>query len=237
MSGNDIQNPEVHVWSLGLNRAAQEVAELTDLLSPEERDRAVRFVVDRARMEYVVTRGLLRRLLGAWCATDPQQLAFAYGPAGKPRLGNLPGPHFNVSHSAGIALIALCDTRPVGADVERVRSLEQRELLSGVLSPWERAVLEGLPNEERDSAFFRAWTSKEAFVKADGAGLAYGLDRVEVTLAPGEPARLVRLNGSAEAAQEWALCRIEPAPGYLGAVVLAGPACRLVMRSASVDVG
>jgi 4'-phosphopantetheinyl transferase len=231
MRGREIQHNEVHVWSLGLQRTAQDVAELAALLSTDERDRAARYGLDRVRTEFVVARGLLRRLLGGCCATDPRRLRFAYGPAGKPHLCDPPGPHFNVSHSGEVVLIALSGGGPVGVDVERVRRLETRDLMSRVLSPWERAVLEGLPLDQRDAAFFKAWTCKEAFVKADGAGLAYGLDRVEVALAPTEPARLVRLDGSTEAARAWSLWSLEPAPGYLGALAVAGQDCRLVLRS------
>jgi 4'-phosphopantetheinyl transferase len=231
MHVGELQQNEVHVWSLTLQRTAQEVAELAALLSLEEHDRAARYRVDSARNAFIVVRALLRRLLGAYGAGDPHGLRLAFGTAGKPCLCDPRGLHFNVSHSADLGLIALSRSGPVGVDVERIRPLNSRDLLIGVLSEQERQVLASLPEDARDAAFFRAWTCKEAFVKADGAGIAYGLERVEVTLSPIEPARLLRLKGSAEAACAWSLWSFEPAPGYQGALVAAGQDCRVVMRT------
>jgi 4'-phosphopantetheinyl transferase len=47
---------------------------------------------------------------------------------------------------------------------------------------WEIAALDALPPALQRHAFYKCWTSKEAFLKAKGTGLSGELDEVEITL-------------------------------------------------------
>jgi 4'-phosphopantetheinyl transferase len=67
-------------------------------------------------------------------------------------------------------------------------------------------------------AFFNAWTRKEAFLKALGDGLARPLDSFEVSLLPEDAPRLLRIDD--HPAQGWQLHALEPAPGYIAALVV-----------------
>jgi 4'-phosphopantetheinyl transferase len=226
-----LADDEVHVWRAWLDRSAEHLQELTTLLSDEERARAERFHFERHRRRFVAARGLLRVLLGDYLKMDARRVEFHYGAAGKPRLvpDNEPPPlHFNVTHSGELGLFAFCRTYDLGIDVEQVRPYPHAEQIAErFFSPRESALLQTLPSEERYVAFFNAWTRKEALLKATGKGLSFGLDRVEVTLAPGEPARFVRLDGDAGQADGWALWSLTPVPGYVAAVALTTKDSRL----------
>ena len=76
-------------------------------------------------------------------------------------------------------------------------------------------------------AFFRLWTRKEAYLKAHGFGISYGLERVEVSHAADEPARIVHINGDHQAAAYWSLHTLAPAAGYVGALALRAHGYRL----------
>ena len=209
---------EVHVWVAVLD--ALPVGAYIGLLSPDEAARADRFHFARDRQRFVGARGLLRELLGCYVDVDPSALLFAYGPRGKPYLAADSRPdrvRFNVSHSGGLALLAFVRERQLGVDLELERPVPEAESIAErYFSPREGAALGRLPPAERPRAFFRCWTRKEAFIKATGDGLSRPLDAFDVTLAPREPARLLRVEGEPEEAARWWMEGLEPAEGFAG---------------------
>lgn len=194
------------------------------MLDGEERERAARFRLALHRRRFVAARGALRRILGGYLGMPPAELHFTYGPHGKPALPAHPELSFNLSHSEDLALLAVTCGPPVGVDVERLRRLDNLEgLARRVLSGRERRRLAALPPEQRQAAFHRAWTRKEAYLKARGEGIFRGLERVEVTFEPGAPPRLVAAADDPLTTAFWTLCSLEPAPGFIAAVAVAGP--------------
>ena len=226
-----IATDEVHVWSADLDRIPEGL--LREPLSADEQERGRRFHFERDRRRFVATRGLLRRLLGRYLGLDPCRLRFGYGPRGKPFLAGEDELRFNVSHSGGLALLAFARGREVGVDVERERPVpEAEDIARRYFSPREEAELRRLREGEWTAAFFRCWTRKEAFIKATGDGLSRSLDAFDVTLAPGEPARLLRVEGEPEAARRFWIEDVSPAPGFAGALAVEGSQARVVRRSA-----
>ncbi len=228
---------EVHVWRVDLRLSAAESEHRTGLLSADERERAGRFLVEHARTEFVAARSALRSILARYLGREPRAIAFALGSLGKPSLAD-PGReplYFNLSHSHGLALVAVTRRGEIGADVEQVRELVSADDLAGrFFHPNEVVTLRGLRPDQRMRGFFNAWTRKEAFLKATGKGISYGIDRVEVTLRPGEPPRVLGIDGDARAAAGWTLESLEPAPGYVGAVAIVGGWDRLARYSCEI---
>src|SRR4051812_48337067 len=101
---------EVHVWAAHFDRPPCDPAELADLLTPDERDRAARYRVGPVREQFTFSRGLLRRLLAGYLRTLPHAVPITYTASGKPVLagGSL---HFNVTHTTGLALVAVAGRR------------------------------------------------------------------------------------------------------------------------------
>ncbi len=209
----------VHIWRVFLERPPCELEELRRTLSGDELARADRYRIPAARNQYIVARSALRTILAGYLGDHPRALRFTHAALGKPYLYGTPM-HFNLSHSHGLALIAVTRAGEIGIDVERVRSFaNQRLLAERFFCPREVKTLLALSPDVLPVAFFHAWTRKEAFVKAHGTGIGYGVDRVEVTLLPGEPARLLRLDGCEQAANEWAMTHLSPAENYVAAIV------------------
>src|SRR5436309_501955 len=77
-----------------------------------------------------------------------------------------------------------------------------------------------LGRRDRPLGFFQCWTRKEAFIKALGDGLSYPLDRFDVSLAPGEPAEILRVEAMPGACCGWRMESLSPAPGFVAAVVI-----------------
>jgi 4'-phosphopantetheinyl transferase len=216
----------IHLWSARLDPPPWRVAELARLLDPDEQARAARFRFDVHRRRFTVGRGFMRSVVGAYLGVEPARLVWSYGPKGKPFLAEPPAGdpfHFNLSNSEELALLGVERVREIGVDVEYLRPLSDLEALARrFFSPGESETLLALPPELRVRAFFNCWTRKEAYLKAVGDGLSAPLNRFDVTLAPGEAPRMLRLEGDAERAACWSLYHLEPAAGYLGAVAIEG---------------
>jgi 4'-phosphopantetheinyl transferase len=166
----------VHVWSVDLDVPPERLAALESSLSESERERAARFHFRRDRERFTAARGSLREILGAYLGLAAGEVAFVYGAHGKPALASpliAGGLDFNLSHAAGVALVALVRGRPVGVDVEAQRPLgDLLGMARSVMTAPELAAFEALPAEARPGAFFTLWTRKEAYMKATGAGFA-----------------------------------------------------------------
>ena len=189
---------EVQIWSIPLDPPAAEVERLTRLLAPDEHERARRFRFDVHRRRYIVGRGALRRLLGAYLGADPAGLCLGYGPRGKPFVLDSLNLGFNLSNSEDLALAGFLRDREIGVDVEYLKEMDDLETISTrFFSASEVEALARVPREQKKEAFFNCWTRKEAYLKAVGEGLAAPLNSFDVTLTPGEPPRMLTLEGSA----------------------------------------
>jgi 4'-phosphopantetheinyl transferase len=225
---------EVHVWRVALDQPASRVHLLSRTLSADELERADRFHFERDRDRFVAARATLRAILARYLGREPGSLAFTYGPQGKPALDRPPWEvelGFNLTHSEELALVAVTTGRPIGVDLEAVRPFEElKDVPRRIFSTRELAEFQSLAPSQQGRAFMNAWTRKEAFVKATGTGFSTDVAEVEVTFAPGQPARLIRLHGDTEAAAGWTLLELITAPRYAAAVALQGPIVALVCQ-------
>ena len=197
------------------------------VLSADEQARASRFRSSAARCRFVRCRAALRALVHAYRESgSPTSVVFDQGPFGKPVLRSRGRArlHFNVSHTAGMGVIALASAGPIGVDVERIHDIPERERLADrCFFARERVEFAAVEAPARSLAFFQGWTRKEAFLKATGEGLSHGLHELEVSLRPEQPARFLRVPGSPGAERDWSLHSFEPAPGYTAAVAAPWP--------------
>lgn len=181
---------DVHLWRVELGREPRVVKELEAVLSGPERLRASRFVVESVREDYITARGSLRRLLGNYVKAEPLEIPICVTEDGKPYLDksfNINDIRFNLSHSSGLCLVAVSKGREVGVDVEKLRrDVDFSELAARYFAPAERDQIAKLAGDSQMSAFFRCWTRKEAFVKANGLGLRMPLDGFVVSTAVDE---------------------------------------------------
>ena len=212
---------EVHVWRIGLEQQDDLLAHFRSTLEPEELDRASRFHFERLQRHFVVGRGFLRHVLARYLQARPEELRFDYNVYGKPSLAGEHSLRFNMSHSHEVALVAVARDAALGVDVEYIRvDFASDEIAKRFFSRREVETLATLPKEEIVAAFFRCWARKEAYIKAIGKGLSQQLDRFDVTLAPNEPAALLRADE--EDRLNWSLSDIDVGPGYASAMAVEG---------------
>jgi 4'-phosphopantetheinyl transferase len=211
---------EVHVFGASLDQAASRVEQLAGTLSIDELMRAGRFHFKRDRNRYVVGRGQLREILGWLLRVEPAKLIFSYTDQGKPRLVPPSGIHghvlhFNLSHSASVAVYAMARNMEIGIDIEQVRAIADMEhILTRFFSRNEAIQWGLLPVAQRQEAFFKAWTRKEAGLKLAGGGIGEALNQIEAAFFPGEAI----LTGAASGTAQGIL--LTGIPGYAGALAV-----------------
>lgn len=188
--------------------------ELEDILDDDERERARRGREPGMRRRFVVSHAAVRSILGARLGRAPASLCFTRGRWGKPRLAQEAGPHFSLSHSGELALLALA-SRPVGVDVERSRAGLDTMRLATRFFPAEECAWVA---RDGHRAFARLWTRKEACVKAAGGRLTQGM---ALPVARGVGQRTVR-DPTGCLTGPWRVQDVPLPRPYAGAVALLG---------------
>jgi len=213
----------VDVWRLCLDQPS-EADGIASPLSPDEMARADRFHFARDRTRFVRCRSALRRLLASYLGAPAAEIRFEYSTSGKPQLApeqNSRGLHFNVSHSADMALIAVGSDLRLGVDIEKIRDdVEAAALAERFFSPRERAGLRALPAHLLVQGFFACWTRKEAFLKATGTGLSFPLAEFSVSTHPDVAPQLEDLQGDRKAGKHWFLTDLRAANSYRATLAL-----------------
>ncbi|MBW5485057.1 4'-phosphopantetheinyl transferase family protein [Streptomyces bambusae] len=211
----DRQGPSV--WSLDTTLdvvGGLRVADAAATLDAAERERAGRLLRPGDRHRYLASHLGLRVLLGGVLGVAPEEVELVREdcrccgePHGRPAVAG-DGVQFSLSHSGDIAYLAVAD-EPVGVDVEKVPSPAAVADVLPTLHPAETAELRALADAGRPPALARLGARKEAYLKATGAGLAFGVDEPYVGSAPA-PAPL----------PGWSLADLPAPAGYAAAVAV-----------------
>ena len=204
----------VEVWRADLDPPARIHEQLALLLSTEEQETAGRFWKGSDARRFTDAHGYLRLLLSRRLGVAPEDLEFAPGPAGKPRLvgcGSDNDLRFNLSHSGDVLLVALARGREVGIDVERIDTcFDWDQLARTYFSTGERAAVARQTGRARMLSCFEIWTRKEALLKAIGSGIGGDLATVDV------------MGGSDVLTGAWTLQSIDLGSDYRAAIAAQG---------------
>jgi 4'-phosphopantetheinyl transferase len=153
-----------HVW-WAAPVAPEDAPTLLNVLDAHEHERLGRFRRPADAARYLAAHALARIVLGTRLRQPAAALVIdrtcrCGKPHGKPTIaGRRLG--FSLTHAGDVVGVAVLDAGPVGLDVEQVRPMSDLAATAAHV---------GAPAEP--TAFFRAWTRKEALLKATGDGLA-----------------------------------------------------------------
>ena len=212
----DARRPIVEVDGAGLflarvDASPEAVLRARAAVLPEEAARADRIVHPRARAVSLAGRAFLRAVLAAATGRPPLGIPIVADGNGKPFVppaAGLRSPHFNLSHSGDLVLVALARDGPVGVDVEEHRAMDDLDRVAGaVLTPDELGRLLGIAGRGRLTAFLDLWCAKEAVMKADGRGFRIDPRSIRLSALPG-PATATVLAEVAGSAVRWRVTRI-----------------------------
>jgi len=174
----------VHIWRAALDEAGWPGAQE---LPPEERERAEGFLRAGATRRWVAARWALRRTLARYLDRPAAEIALEADERGKPRLrdGSDGGLQFNLSHSGGLALVAVTERQAVGIDIETIAPRQNLVALAERSLPAEEAaaVRAAAPGRQL-GAFYAVWVRHEARLKCLGSGLSSPAPPVATASAP-----------------------------------------------------
>ena len=227
----DLGESDVHVWRARLEVQSEGLRQLERTLTPGELERITNLASEVDRRRATASRGFLRNILAGYVERPAAEIAFTYGPAGKPEMSAAEHGeplHFNSTHSGDVLLVAVGRVPSLGIDVERIRPVARFERVARrAFSEEERRRIDALRPEERNEGFITCWTRKEACVKAVGEGVWSAFGRFEVSLEPGASVAVLTVDGDPAAAADWSLYHLEPAEGYVGALAVRGVGWRV----------
>lgn len=176
---------EVHLWQLSIKDVlrTKSIGTLHHLLTEDERNRAAAYRSENRRQLFIIGRAGLRVILSALMAGMlPRSIRFITGAQGKPMVDDDACPlQFNLSHSHDAILIAVTKGQTVGVDIEYMKARPRMaDIAQHYFHPQESQVvtkaLDAGDNLRALQQFYKVWTLKEAFIKADGKGMAIAGD-------------------------------------------------------------
>lgn len=204
---------DLHLWAIRVDAVTP--ADLARL-NVAERARAARIKIESKRVQQAAARSALRQILGAYLGLAPEELEFEYGDHEKPAVGGL---SFNLSHTGVWALVGVMSKGIIGVDVELAEREREFALISErFFSAPERDFLLEQPEAERGAAFYRAWTRKEAYLKAWGTGLTFASSRFCIDYAAGQAGAVLWSEMPGDEPKRWHFVDLRLGPDYPGAV-------------------
>ncbi len=215
----------IRIWLCDLDRLAVEAIELSSVLSSQEHARAARFGNALLRYRWIAGRSTLRSLLGAAIGESPASVRLRRGARGRPELEGKYGIDFNVSHTHGVAIMAIAmgirDGARIGVDIE----FEQRQVnASGLgrkfLTERERGEIAPEGTDAHRRKFLELWTCKEAMSKATGDALSAPFRQLDVTLNNG---RRVLSGPEPYSPDAWQLVIVDAAPELIATLAIWQP--------------
>jgi 4'-phosphopantetheinyl transferase len=181
------------------------------LLTSEETERYSRFVFEKDRRQFLLTRALERDVLSRYLGVEPSELKFTRNEFGKPVISHPFGSPitYSLSHTKGLSVCAVGSGGDVGVDVE---SLQRANNHAGIAKRFfatsEADFLESLDENQKPIEFLRLWTLKEAFVKARGLGLSIPLNSFEIEMIPKRAPCVSFPNGTHGHEADWRFLQI-----------------------------
>jgi len=84
---------------------------------------------------------------------------------------------FNISHTDGCVVCALTSKGRLGIDIEKIKRIDLEDFRKSMRFEQWKQIDE---SKNKYKIFYDIWTKKESTLKADGRGLSFPLDKVEI---------------------------------------------------------
>ena len=227
-----IENNHVHVWQISTLQHLGYLDKYYSLLSELEKNNADNFKFNKDQVRYIVAHAMLRLILIKYLGYTHCDFELNYSKFGKPCINSLfnkNGVEFNLSYSHDMVIIAITRGKTVGIDIEKINyDIDENEIINAYFSEKEICRLNAVDNLQRKDLFFRYWTIKEAFIKAKGEGLSYGLNNFTVQVSEMGGYELLEDHFSSSDLDSWNIKKIDTEVEYVASLVVEGSEAKIV---------
>ncbi len=215
---------ELHVWLLQPEMVTDEamLAAYAASLSGEEHARQQRFYFERDRQLFLVSHGMLRRVLSQYVDIAPSQWQFSSGAHGRPEIAGpegLPALRFNLSHTRGLVACVISLESDCGVDVEGLRALRNPQAIAQkMFAKRELAELDKRAGPDYLERFFCYWTLREAYCKATGLGITRAPRNFSFQISSAGRVAIQFEPKGMDSADQWQFACLRPASEHLVAI-------------------
>ncbi len=173
-------NPsQIDIWHIALDPSVSFEHQL-NWLNTEELARFQRFYFPQHRRRFARARLAVKMILARYLHCPPSHICLQYQTHGKPELSHPSHITFNLSHSQDIALLAVGQQHTLGIDVEQFSLRSFHGIATQFFSPNEQTYLQHSPPTLVPLRFFSIWSRKEALIKANGLGIHYPTELIDL---------------------------------------------------------
>jgi 4'-phosphopantetheinyl transferase len=176
---------EIHLWLIDEQavEAANVLRDYHAVISADENQRLSAINSSKRKQQFLITRVALRYILSFYLVDLlPLDIRFTVNKFGKPALEeDFNHLQFNVSHTDGKVLIGVANKRALGVDIEYMN--KSRNILKIAehyfhSKEWNVSLMQhnSISDHEQVRRFYKLWTLKEAFIKAEGRGFFLATD-------------------------------------------------------------
>lgn len=130
----------------------------------------------KQRQECLFGKLLLRKILNMYLPNKIDLRNIQYNQFGKPYIDNCKI-DFNISHSGDYIVCAFANEMKIGVDIEKKREIDLN-YYKEAMSNAENVYIN--KSENSIDSFLKIWTCKESILKAEGIGLNYPLDKINI---------------------------------------------------------
>ena len=212
----DHNKDAIDIWNIDITAKSVNTGALLCKLCPSELLQVESIRHPQQQHRFTISHAAMRDILSRYSNMPAADIPITRDQHGKPRLDHL---YFNLSHSRDQALLAVCNNREIGIDIEYIN---QKRKILGIaqrfFSAQEFIWLQSQQPSQQIETFFHIWCMKEAYLKGIGLGLKGGLSSLII-----DDASMHRvLTVNKDNGDPWCIELIDVPEGYTAAVAYTG---------------
>lgn len=215
---------EIHLWSSFLDQPEDIINRFFAVLSEEEKYRVNKYKFKSLRDRHTVSKGLLKSLISKYLNIETNEINFVQNEYGKPSLHlelNEIDLQFNVSHSEHLGMFAFTTGQELGIDVESIQEIPNlNQIVDMCFSDFEKEWFYKSEPGLQKKLFYKVWTGKEAFIKANGTGLSFPLNEIEFKINSNKTIEFQSIHGDLSYRGKWNIFTFNPLPNFISSLVV-----------------